>query len=142
MRFVWLFSVGLSFLFLSACDEGTAGQSVVVYKSPTCGCCEDWITHMSDAGFSVTAIDSNDMMSVKEKHGVSGKNASCHTAIVDGYIIEGHVPASDVKRLLKEKPAIAGLTAPGMQDKGLPPKGYDVLAFDKQGNSTVFQRYE
>ena len=89
------------------------------------------------------------MGSVKAAHGVPARLASCHTAIIDGYIIEGHVPADDIKRLLKERPAIYGLTAPGMpmkspgmQEEGLPPRGYDVLSFDKQGNSKIYNSYK
>lgn len=90
-----------------------------------------------------------DMGAIKSKYGVTEKLASCHTALIGGYVIEGHVPAADVKRLLKEKPAdIVGLTAPGMpmkspgmQAEGLPPKGYSVIAFKKNGSTKVYTRY-
>ena len=136
----------LTFL-LSACEQSLANE-ITVYKSPTCGCCTAWVDHLKAEGFEVTAINRDDMKSIKQQYGVSDKLASCHTAIIDGYVLEGHVPASDVKRLLKEKPTIIGLTAPGMpmkspgmQAEGLPPKGYDVLAFDKQGKTSVFSHY-
>ncbi len=135
----------LIFLFLG---QQAWANEITVYKSPTCGCCSGWVDHLKTAGFTVTAINQDDMNSIKEKFGVSQQLASCHTAIVDGYVIEGHVPAEDVQRLLKEKPAIAGLTAPGMpmqspgmQAAGLAPKNYDVLAFDTQGKVSVFHRY-
>ena len=122
---------------------------VTMYKNANCGCCGAWATHMRDAGFSVKELPRDDMEVVKEKYGVPTTFASCHTAIVGGYVIEGHVPAADVQRLLKEQPNIVGLTAPGMpmhspgmQTKGLKPKGYDVLAFDKQGQVKVYHRYE
>ena len=136
----------LTFL-LSACEQSLANE-ITVYKSPTCGCCTAWVDHLKAEGFEVTATNRDDMKSIKQQYGVSDKLASCHTAIIDGYVLEGHVPASDVKRLLKEKPTIIGLTAPGMpmkspgmQAEGLPPKGYDVLAFDKQGKTSVFSHY-
>jgi len=131
-----------------ASESAKAGPEIVMYKSPTCGCCGSWAEHLKDAGFAVKEIKSDDMDAIKAKYGVSDKLASCHTALIDGYIIEGHVPAADVKRLLKERPDIAGLTAPGMpqkspgmQNKGQKPEGYDVLAFDKDGKSSVFTHY-
>jgi len=143
-------------LGLAACDGGnfnsgstaTMTQKIVMYKSPTCSCCSGWADHLRSAGFTVIEKKSNDMASIKEQYGVPKKLASCHTAIVDGYIIEGHVPAADVKRLLKERPKVAGLTAPGMPMKspgmqavGKKPRGYDVLSFDKDGKTTVFHSY-
>jgi len=125
-----------------------AKPEVVMYKPPTCNCCTGWAEHLQGAGFKVVIHKRDDMDAIKAEHGVSRKLASCHTAIVDGYVIEGHVPAADVERLLRERPDIVGLTAPGMpqqapgmQSPGLPPRGYDVLAFDKNGVTTVFQRY-
>ena len=122
---------------------------VIMYKNPSCGCCGAWAKHMRGAGFVVQEMPRENMAAVKEKHGVSAGLASCHTAIVDGYVIEGHVPASDVQRLLQERPQIVGLTAPGMpmqspgmQAEGIPPKHYSVLAFDKQGKVKVYHRYE
>jgi hypothetical protein len=138
--------ISLTF-FLSACEQSIANE-ITVYKSPSCGCCTGWVDHLKAAGFEVTAINHDNMDSIKQKYGVSDKLASCHTAIIDGYILEGHVPANDVKRLLKEKPAIIGLTAPGMpmhspgmQPENLEPKNYDVLTFDKQGKTSVFSHY-
>jgi len=122
---------------------------VIMYKNPSCGCCGAWAKHMRGAGFVVKEMPREDMAAVKEKYGISADLASCHTAIVDGYVIEGHVPASDVQRLLQERPQIVGLTAPGMpmqspgmQAEGIPPKHYSVLAFDKQGKVKVYHRYE
>lgn len=121
---------------------------VTVYKTETCGCCTKWVTHLENEGFKVVAHNVNDLNMIKEQSGVLPGLASCHTALVDGYVIEGHVPASDIKRLLLEKSDIVGLTAPGMpqaspgmQPEGLPPKDYDVIAFDKQGNTAVYSRY-
>jgi hypothetical protein len=90
-------------------------------------------------------MDVGDMTAVKDKHGVPGQARSCHTAIVDGYVLEGHVPSADVQRLLKQRPAVVGLAvpgmpigSPGMEVAGMKPRPYDVLAFDKSGQTTVF----
>jgi hypothetical protein len=87
---------------------------VVVHKDPYCGCCNGWIEHMRQAGFPVEARDENDMRPVKAGAGVPPGKGSCHTAMVDGYFIEGHVPAADIKRLLAERPDAKGLVLPGM----------------------------
>src|SRR5262245_46240428 len=84
----------------------TPGGSVTVYKSPTCGCCSKWIEHMRANGFAVASHDVEDIAAIKTKHGVPAQAASCHTALVDGYVVEGHVPADVVKRLLRERPKI------------------------------------
>jgi len=130
-------------------EEAKSPTEIVMYKSPTCGCCGNWAEHLRGAGFTVVEKKQEDMGAIKAKFGVPEQLSSCHTAIIDGYIIEGHVPAADVQRLLKEKPMdVVGLTAPGMpkqspgmQDKTMEPKNYDVLAFDKNGASHVFTRY-
>ncbi len=134
---------------LSATETDQILPEIVVYKSATCTCCHKWITHLENAGFIVQAHNREDMNSVKSSLGVIPGLASCHTALIDGYLIEGHVPANDIKRLLAEKPKnIVGLTAPGMprfspgmQAEGLPAKGYDVLTFDENGNTQVFSQY-
>jgi len=117
---------------------------VVVYKSPTCGCCKEWVNHMRDNGFTVEVHDRNDLIQIKRQLGVPGNLQSCHTAKVGGYVIEGHVPASDVKRLLDENLQVAGLTAPGMpmgspgMDMGPRKDVYDVLTFTRSGKTDVF----
>ncbi len=131
-----------------AADAQEVVRQITVYKSPTCRCCAKWVKHMRDQGFFVVSENRRDMRPIKQQYGIEGPLQSCHTAIVDDYVIEGHVPASDVKRMLREKPQIAGLTAPGMPQKspgmqaeGLPPQGYDVLSFDSEGNTSVYRRY-
>jgi hypothetical protein len=120
---------------------------MVVYKSPTCGCCQGWVDYVEKAGFAVNAINHDHVDAIKVKHGLTDPALkSCHTAIVDGYVIEGHVPVNDIQRLLSERPDIIGLTAPGMpmMSPGMNseiPKDYDVLAFDKHGESHVFSSY-
>ncbi len=120
---------------------------VNVYKSPTCGCCKEWVKHLQANGFSVKAHDVPDISHYKVANGVPVTLGSCHTATVGGYVIEGHVPASDVKRLLKERPPVRGLAVPGMpigspgMEQGGHKQRYDVLTFDKQGNTSVHSRY-
>ena len=89
-------------------------RTITVYRSPTCGCCGQWIEHLKAHAFVVNDVVTNDMDQVKERFGISPELASCHTARLDGYFIEGHVPAEDIVRLLTEKPALKGLTVPGM----------------------------
>ena len=122
-----------------------AGTEMVVYKSPTCRCCELWIDHAEAAGFTVVAEDVIDLRPVKAENGITPELASCHTAIVGGYVIEGHVPADVIARLLEEGPDIRGLAAPGMPIgspgmEGGTPVPYDVIAFDRDGNTSVYAR--
>lgn len=123
-------------------------KAVTVYKSPTCGCCTMWEEHLKKAGFNVTSKKTEDMSEIRKRFGVPENASSCHTAIVGGYVIEGHVPADDIKKLLKERPEVAGLAAPGMppkspgmQPEGEKPSGYDVISFDKNGMTKVFTSY-
>ncbi len=124
-----------------------ASLTMTVYKSPTCGCCSGWVDYMQAEGFAVNSVDTDDVDSIKTKYGLTSPELkSCHTAIVDGYVIEGHVPANDVKRLLTERPSIVGLTAPGMpmMSPGMSsriPKDYDVLAVDDRGRTRVWSAY-
>jgi len=121
---------------------------ITVYKTPTCGCCAEWVTYLKDEGFNVTAIDHDDLDPIRAELGLSDpKLQSCHTAVVDGYIVEGHVPANDIKRLLREKPQhIKGITAPGMpmMSPGMAsrtPKDYDVLSFSESGVTKIYSKY-
>ncbi|WP_238986707.1 DUF411 domain-containing protein [Paracoccus sp. MKU1] len=116
---------------------------VTVTKDPGCGCCGGWIDHMRAAGFPVRAVNSDDVYSLKERLGVPLDLASCHTAEVDGYVIEGHVPAGAIRRLLAERPTAIGLAAPGMPVgspgmdlPGVEPETYEVLLFDASGYKT------
>jgi hypothetical protein len=120
---------------------------VTVYKSPTCGCCSAWAEHMEAAGFPVETVDVADLGAVKAEHGIPPQYGSCHTATVGGYAVEGHVPAEDVKRLLAERPAAAGLAvpgmpigSPGMETPGRPAEAYDVLLV-ADGEASVFARH-
>jgi hypothetical protein len=122
---------------------------VEVWKSPSCGCCKDWMKHLEAAGFKVTTRDEGNT-DVRARMNMPLRFGSCHTALVGGYVVEGHVPAREVRRLLKEKPTAIGIAAPGMPlgSPGMdgPEYGgrrtpYDVLLVRKDGSSTVYQSY-
>ncbi|MEZ5931186.1 MAG: DUF411 domain-containing protein [Alphaproteobacteria bacterium] len=121
------------------------GTLVKVYKSPTCGCCSMWVEHLLASGFEVEAEDVADLDAVKRMAGVPGHLLACHTAMVDGYVIEGHTPAAAIEKLLAERPAIRGLAVPGMPagSPGMPssePERYDVIAFGG-GEDHVFMSF-
>jgi hypothetical protein len=125
-------------------------NEMVVYKSASCGCCGDWIEHMQDNGFKLEVHNTDDLNSIKQKAGLTPRLASCHTAFINGYVIEGHVPANDVKRLLREKPEMKGLTVPGMPAGANVPgmevspfnTEFDVLGFKEDGTVQQWSHYE
>ncbi|HUF47515.1 MAG TPA: DUF411 domain-containing protein [Vicinamibacterales bacterium] len=120
--------------------------SMTVYKDASCGCCQHWVNYMQTKGYR-SAVHNVDLAPIKAQYGINANLESCHTTLVAGYIIEGHVPEVDIARLLKEKPAgVAGLTIPGMPASapgmdGRPFQPYTVLAFDKAGKTTVYARH-
>ena len=129
-------------------SSAAVGSLVTVYKSPTCGCCSLWVEHLEDNGYKVQVEERNDVMPIKEKFGVPAGMGSCHTALVDGYVIEGHVPAQDIQRLLKERPLARGLAVPGMpigspgMEMGDRRDPYHVYQFaDKTSEPSVFSSY-
>src|SRR6266851_581118 len=137
-------------LAIVAAGQAAFGQTkaaskpdVAVYKSPTCGCCGKWVEYMETKGFTTRVTSLPNVAPVKIQNKVPARLQSCHTSLVGGYVIEGHVPAEDIRRLLRERPAILGLAAPGMPagSPGMdvpnsPP--YEVLAFGKDGRTTVY----
>lgn len=132
----------------SACTDSQAQQpEVMVYKSPTCGCCSKWVEHLEENGFTVKTTDQADVSPVKRKVGLPGNLASCHTGIVDGYVVEGHVPAEAVKKMLREKPDIVGIAVPGMpigspgMEQGDRVDSYDVIAFERDGKTSVYASF-
>jgi hypothetical protein len=129
-------------ILLVSCRSADPG-TITVYKSPTCGCCGKWIEHLEAGGFAVEVIEVKNVGQIKKKNGVPAELASCHTALVDGYVIEGHVPAEDVKRLLEERPEIAGLAVPAMPIgspgmEGPNPEPYEVIAFTEEGSAYTY----
>ncbi|MDX8411196.1 MAG: DUF411 domain-containing protein [Mariprofundaceae bacterium] len=135
-------------------DKQTASDSkgkkldITVYYSPTCGCCGSWMDHLKKHQFNVIKVPMDNMDEVKAQHGLPAGMGSCHTAVIDGYIIEGHVPAGDIKELVKNRPGnIAGLSVPKMpvgtpgMEMGHRKDPFAVMAFGKQGKSSVYKEY-
>ena len=139
---------GLAAAMVGRSALASLGQ-MEVFKSPTCGCCSAWVEHMTRAGFDAVArdVDQETLWTMKERAGVTPELSSCHTAFIDGYFIEGHVPASDVQRLLSERPDALGLTVPGMpigspgMEMGNQRDAYDTLLVLRDGSTEVFERH-
>jgi len=123
-------------------------RDITVYRSESCGCCGDWLEHLRQHDFNVTDNKVRDMGAIKKKFGVPVQLASCHTAIIGGYVIEGHVPANDIKRLLQEKPEVAGLSVPGMpvgtpgMEMGERKDPFSVIQFKNSGQADIYRHYE
>jgi hypothetical protein len=132
-----------------AAPAAAALPKVTVYKTSSCGCCRLWVDHMKANGFDVQAMDisASGVRDISKAAGLKDQDTSCHTSKIGNYTVEGHVPAADIKRMLKEKPAIAGLSAPGMpqgspgMEQGIK-EPYDVIAFKKDGTSTVYAKHK
>ncbi len=132
---------------LFAQQQRAALAPMTVYKSASCGCCKLWVEHVKAAGFTVREVNTDDLASVKREMGIPARLASCHTVVVGSYVVEGHVPADDVKKLLRERPAgVRGLAVPGMpigspgmeQGPVSAYERYDVMAFTAAGEMRVF----
>lgn len=137
----------------SVWDKPTAkledgSKDIVVYRSPTCGCCSKWLKHLEAHGFNVQDNVTDDIQKIKDQYAVNRSLASCHTAIINGYIVEGHVPASDIKTMLQNKPEIKGLAVPGMvvgtpgMEMGGKKAAFRVIAFDKDGQTEIYKAYD
>jgi hypothetical protein len=133
----------------SAAALGQRSQPTVVevFKTPTCGCCSLWVEHLKANGFTTKVTDLASLTAIKAQHQVPGTLQSCHTAVVNGYVIEGHVPAADIQRLLKTRPAVAGIAvagmpagSPGMEGGGRVDR-YNVVSFTKSGETAVYASY-
>jgi hypothetical protein len=129
----------------AAPEAAAEAATVTVYKSPTCSCCAKWVTHLEENGFTVNVMEMPDVTPMKGRLGVPPELRSCHTGVVEGYVLEGHVPADLIQRMLEEKPEIAGLAvpgmpigSPGMEVEGQPNDAYDIVAFTKDGQRSVF----
>ena len=120
---------------------------ITVWKTPNCGCCSAWVTHLQSNGFEVVTNDVSDTGPIRQKAGLPDKFGSCHTALLEGYVLEGHVPAQDIRRLLREKPKAIGLAVPGMpvgspgMEMGVARDAYEVVVVLKDGSSKTFQSY-
>lgn len=148
-RFGIVVASGLLLITVGAAAKRSGGATptkpiaIKVYKTPQCGCCKGWVQHLRDNGFQVETMDMPDLSMIKQKYGVAPALQACHTAIVNGYVVEGHVPADVILKMLKEHPAVAGIAVPGMPSgspgmEGGRKQAYDVLTFDKAGHTKVY----
>lgn len=146
-----LFSwVAITFTILLATTSSVQAANLpnaIMYRDPACTCCGAWMKHLQSQGFTVENVPTADIFTFKQKQGVTDDLASCHTAIIDGYVVEGHVPSDDIKRLLAQKPDIRGIAVPGMpvgtpgMEMGDKKDSYAVVSFDKRGQTKVFKQY-
>ncbi len=122
-------------------------NQITVWKTPNCGCCKEWVKHLEANGFDVVTNDVKETAGKRQALGLPAKYGSCHTGTVNGYVLEGHVPAQDIQRLLRDKPAAIGLAVPGMpvgspgMEMGSATDAYDVVLVLKDGSARVFQSY-
>jgi hypothetical protein len=143
-----LIVVLVAMIFVPPSFAATEG-AIEVWKSATCSCCKNWVKHLEANGFAVTVNEADPSMldRIKRQSGIGEKLASCHTAKINGYVVEGHVPAPDIKRLIAERPDALGLTVPGMpvgspgMEQGAETEPYDVLLIKKDGTTEVFARH-
>lgn len=125
----------------------TPTKQLTVWKTPTCGCCGDWVSHLRKSGFEVVINNVNDTGPIRKQFGLADKFGACHTARLNGYVIEGHVPAQELNRLLDERPVALGLAVPGMpmgspgMDAGGSRDAYSVLLVQSDGKSRIYQSY-
>jgi hypothetical protein len=143
MRSILPAVLGLIALTVPATAQGPVATPITVYKTPTCGCCSKWVDHMRANGFAPKVEDLPNLAAVKMSTGVPRQLQSCHTSVVEGYAVEGHVPADVVRQMLKEKPKIVGIAVPGMPMgspgmEGSYTEKYNVVAFDKDGGQRVY----
>jgi hypothetical protein len=123
----------------------TTPVAVSAYRSPTCGCCEGWLDHLRQSGFTVKDYITSNLAAIKQRHGVPPQLQSCHTARIGGYTVEGHVPVSAIQRLLKERPQVAGIAVPGMplgspgMESPFKRESYTVFTFTESGRTQAFQ---
>lgn len=143
MKSAWLVLLALALPTLPA-----SAQKIDVHLSPTCGCCKAWVRHLEQAGFTPRIVESRDMSGSKRALGVPDKVQSCHTGMVEGYFIEGHVPASDIVKLLKDKPRALGLAvpdmpvgSPGMEVAGVTPEPFETLLIGADDRITVYGKH-
>lgn len=127
-------------------DYQSAEISLTMYHSPTCGCCVKWAAYLENNGVNVTTKESMNLEAVKKEHGVPNQLSSCHTAIVDGYVVEGHVPVEDIRKMLAERPNVVGISVPGMPPNSpgmdMPSdETYQSVLFDEE-NMTVFNTHK
>ncbi len=122
-------------------------KDIVVYKNPECGCCTKWVKYLQGKNYNVTIEHTRDVLAVKKRLGIPEKLAACHTAVIDGYVIEGHITHRDIKRLLLFRPEVKGIAVPGMpigtpgMESGSKLESHNVMSFDEHGNTEVFAEH-
>ena len=150
LRVSGLVAAGVAGIRLAAQVPGISAKPtpITVYKSSSCECCAKWVSHLGDNGFEPVVHNEEDMDAIKAQLGVPVAVRSCHTALVDNYLIEGHVPASDIQRLVRQQPEVSGLAVPGMSSgtpgmaqPGQRITGFEVVAFQRDGTTKRFARY-
>ncbi len=129
-------------------NSSDQGNTITIYKSATCGCCGTWAEYLEENGFTVLINENEDLAQIKQTYLVPRQLSSCHTALLNGYVIEGHVPVDEINRMITEKLDIVGIAvagmpigSPGMDIEGADPVPYDVVTFDAQGNTAIFASY-
>ncbi len=150
LKLISVYLVAVVMIWLVASTGAQAAPEtfeITVYRAPSCSCCGGWMKHLTTQGFQTRNVLTSDMNAVKQQHRVPNDLASCHTAVINGYVIEGHVPANDIKRLIAQKPNVAGIAVPGMPI-GTPgmesenvPDPFSVFSFDQQGKAEAFNQY-
>ena len=142
--------ITLTFAWLAvstALADGSLAKDIVVYKNPHCGCCTKWVEYLEQNNYNVTVESTRDVLSIKARLGIPEQLAACHTAIIDGYIVEGHVTHRDITKLLLFRPNVKGIAVPGMpigtpgMERGDSVESYNVMSFDDQGNIEIFKEH-
>jgi len=134
-------------LALGLVTAAQAAQQITVYKTPSCGCCKKWVSYLEANGYQVKTQDMPDLRFIKTMSGVQPPYASCHTAVIDGYVVEGHVPVADIERLLQERPPVIGIAVPGMpvgspgMEQGDRRDNYAVVTLEQDGTAKVFAEH-
>lgn len=147
-NFILAGALAMTFAVPAVHAAAKAEPEITVYRSPTCGCCLNWVDHLRKEGFTVKVVENEDMNNIKLEQGVPPNMTSCHTGVVNGYFLEGHVPAREVRRLLAERPAARGISVPGMpmgspgMEMGGHTQPYDVMLVAKDGTAKVFAQYK
>jgi len=145
---VCLATIALFFsVTITGADAVEHSSDITVYRDPGCRCCGGWMDHLSAQGLQPENMPTSNMDALKQSYGVPENLTSCHTAIIDGYVIEGHVPIADIKRLIAEHPDVVGITVPGMpigtpgMESGEERESFTVFSFDRQGQTEIFNQY-
>lgn len=145
----FLVCILLFFTFVTNANAGsTSSKEITVYKNPECGCCNKWISYLKQNNYTVIEKNTRDIVAHKKRLGVPEKLAACHTAVIDGYVVEGHVTHRDIKKLLLFRPDVTGIAVPGMpygtpgMERGDTRESYNVISFDKNGKTEIFSEYK